>query len=320
MPPTGPIIAPSSKTAGLLSSCKCPPGKSSASEEITNFKGRQDELPFINIAGYLKSCGILVPEVLTYSAQTKIMVLEDLGDDLLATIIEKTPPADHVKIYEKSLDLLARLQKATSSNQDESCLAFRRSFDATLLNWEFDHFREYGIERLTGVRLNPKDLFTFESLTRAISAEIESFEYVFTHRDFQSRNIIMHRDNLYLIDFQDALMGPRAYDLVALLRDSYIKIEEPKLEHLVEHFAGKMGFEIKAFRREFHLVTVQRKLKDAGRFVYIDKIKGNPNYLKFIPTSLGYVLDALKKLPEYSELSKLIEKYVAKYAENPETA
>ncbi len=292
---------------------KMPLGKASASEEITNFNGTHKELPFINVARFLKSHGINVPEVRRYYEDDHIMILDDLGDNIMAKIVEGGGDDVRQAWYRRAVDLLIELQKKTSVSHKFECVALQRSFDATLLNWEFDHFLEYGIEERRLKKMGDADRDLFVKETRKISAAISELPYGFTHRDFQSRNILIVGDDLYLIDFQDALMGPAAYDLVSLLRDSYVKLSEPLLDRLIEYYCDKKGRDCKTFRHEFDLVTCQRKLKDAGRFVYIDRVKKNPDFLKYIPTSLGYVQSAMIKLPECQPLYEMLKKYVPEW-------
>jgi len=116
----------------------------------------------------------------------------------------------------------------------------------------------------------------------------------FTHRDYQSRNImVLDGGEQAVIDFQDALLGPRQYDLVSLLRDSYVTLDQQFIGRMVRRYlvvtAGGGGAEMDEgqFREVFDLLTIQRKLKDAGRFVYIDRVKGNPDFLRFVPVALA---------------------------------
>jgi hypothetical protein len=101
------------------------------------------------------------------------------------------------------------------------------------------------------------------------------------------------------IDFQDALLGPRVYDLVALLNDSYQEFDRAFVEARLGEFAASMGY-AEADRaqlvHEFDYVTVQRKLKDAGRFVFIDRVKENPAFLRFVVPTIRKVSDALERL------------------------
>lgn len=293
-----------------------PVGKSSVSEEITNFKGVHKELPFINIDMFLASLGLPVPKIEKYDEAERIMVLEDLGDDLLAGYVKDADPKTREKWYKKAVDLLIEVQKKTSGVKDgERCVALKRSFDAYLLNWEFDHFREYLIEARLGKEMEKNDRELFERETRKITGEITKMPYCFTHRDFQSRNLIV-RENEYLslIDFQDALMGPCVYDLVALLRDSYVELEWGMVTGLVEYYSKKGPFisGSKVVQKWFNLVTLQRKMKDAGRFVYIDRVKKNQNFLQFISASLRYVRNALE-MTGNDELFNVLKKYVPEW-------
>ncbi len=297
-----------------------PPGLSSVSEEITNYKGPKNELPFINVQRYLKSVQLPVPEVHAWVPEEGLMILEDLGDRLLETYLKDTTEVLRLSFYKRAIDLLVQVQKKTQrgeGNKFVDCIAFHRSFDETLLNWEFDHFLEYGIEDRFKIKLPEEEKKFFTEQTRKITQEILKAPSLFVHRDFQSRNLILKDYELYLLDFQDALQGPEAYDLVALLRDSYIELSGEAVEKLVDYFLEarkKIGFPVqdeKAFRRLFHLVTLQRKLKDTGRFQFIHTVKGNPDFLVSVPTSLRYIQSAFEQLPEYQPLQKWIGKYVS---------
>ena len=285
-----------------------PKGKSSASEEITNYEGEHRELPFINMDRYLKDIGLNVPDIQRYDDDDRIMILEDLGDDLMSKIVDGLDAEKLGKHYEKAVDLLVDIQRRSDGNRSDSCIAFKRSFDAKLLNWEFDHFLEYGLEA-QGAKIPQKDLDEFKRQTRSITQKIEGMKYGLTLRDFQSRNIIMKDGLHYIIDFQDALMGPKLYDLVSLLRDSYIELDYSLVFRLVDYYASKVGRNSSEARKEFDLITIQRKMKDAGRFVYIDKVKGNSSYLKYISTSLQYITSALERISEYESLLNILIKY-----------
>ncbi|MFH1830049.1 MAG: phosphotransferase [Pseudomonadota bacterium] len=290
-----------------------PKGKASVSEEITNFNGTHEELPFINVANYLSKAGLPVPKILHYSKEHHLLILEDLGDHLMAKEVKDADDEKRLHWYKKAIDLLVQLQRNTKDGNADSCIAFARSFDSRLLNWEFDHFLEYGIEARNCISMDKEDKSIFEEATQEISSKIEAMPYGFTHRDFQSRNLLINDGEFTMIDFQDALLGPRVYDLVSLTRDSYVRLSDDMVDELIEYYATKVGRTDRDIRGEFDLVTVQRKLKDAGRFVYIDRIKGNPNFLPYIPTSLTYVQSALARLPEYENLYKVLCKYVPEW-------
>src|SRR5205814_9637471 len=118
----------------------------------------------------------------------------------------------------------------------------------------------------------------------------------FTHRDYQSRNLMVRpTGKIAWIDFQDALLGPRVYDLVALLNDSYQEFDRAFVEARLPEFAATSNYDAAdapSLVREFDYVTVQRKLKDAGRFVFIDRVKHNPSFLHFVTPTVRKVRDA----------------------------
>ena len=292
---------------------KMPEGKSSVSEEITNFDGKCDELPFINVCKYLSHIQIPVPKIHFFDKILGIMILEDLGDDMMFNLLGTADDKSIENLYKQAISLLVDIQKKSENGTSDDCIAFARSFDAELLDWEFDHFIEYGIEARLGKPMKDSDLEIFQRESRIITEKIEAMPYGFTHRDFQSKNIIVKNDRLYLIDFQDALLGPTAYDLVALLRDSYFELSSKLLSELVGFYAEKIERNPDEVWKDFDLVTVQRKLKDTGRFIYIDRVKGNSWFLQHIPKSLGYVRTALERLPEHRALLDTLTDYIPEW-------
>ncbi|MBL7685443.1 MAG: phosphotransferase [Deltaproteobacteria bacterium] len=295
---------------------KMPQGLASVSEEITNYTGDKNELPFVNIQKYLESIDLPVPKIHAWIPEEGLMILEDLGDRLLETYLKDTTELLRISFYKRAIDLLVEMQQKTTKKKSEDCIAFHRSFDENLLNWELDHFLEYGIEDRFQIKIPENEKSVFNEFTRKITREIIQTPYCFVHRDFQSRNLILKDYNFYLLDFQDALLGPPIYDLVALTRDSYIELSMDAVQTLLEYFIEKrrqadLAFEDEnKIRRLFHLVTLQRKLKDTGRFQFIHTVKKNSNFLVSVPSSLRYIRQAFEALPEFEPLRVWIAKYV----------
>ncbi|MDO8644775.1 MAG: phosphotransferase [bacterium] len=295
-----------------------PPGKSSVSEEITNYQGGLPEIPFLNIVRFLAQGGIPVPKIYREFPEKKLILLEDLGNETIEKRFERKPEEKEFW-YKKAIDLLIQLQQKTTTLGFD-CVALQRSFDQTLLNWELDHFREYGIEARLDKQITDEDKKSFEKWSRLISQTMLQAPYVLTHRDYQSRNLMIRNESLVLIDFQDALLGPVAYDLVALLRDSYCDLSPALLKKLIGYFVEKRNEQFKfslnlqAFEKLFDWVTIQRKLKDAGRFVFIDRVKKNSSFLPFIPRSLQHVKEAFERQEELKDFFELLKKYVPEFS------
>jgi aminoglycoside/choline kinase family phosphotransferase len=235
------------------------------------------------------------------------VLLEDLGDDTLAHLLA-AQPARREELYVRAVTDLARAQAALAPLPAGSIVA-SRAFDEALLSWEIHHFREWALEA-RGVALSAADRALFDGLAERLARRIAAWPRAFVHRDYQSRNLMVRADGrLCWIDFQDALLGPRVYDLVALLNDSYQVFDRAFVEARLDDFArarGLGGADDRAqLGREFDLVTVQRKLKDAGRFVFIDRVKGNPSFLPFVEPTLAKVRASLARLGDDADMRAL---------------
>jgi hypothetical protein len=272
------------------------------------------ELPFLNVQRYLDRIGVRVPRVLLDAVKDGFIVIEDLTDRTLEAALLEGPPRS--EIYRRAIDQLARLRAHAEANPDPHCLAWTRAFDEELYHWEFDHFIEYGL-LARGAKPSEDELQTLRRHFARVSHQLAAAPRGFTHRDYQSRNImVLDSGEQVVIDFQDALQGPRQYDLVALLRDSYVELDRPLIDEMLarylERFAAEGGprLDREEFVSFFDLLTVQRKLKDAGRFVFIDRVKKNPSYLVHIPSSLKYVRDALARRPDLEEVRGILQRHV----------
>jgi N-acetylmuramate 1-kinase len=293
-----------------------PPGSGRASEE-GGAGAVPTELPFVNVQRYLDRLGVRVPRILSQDEAAGMLVLEDLGDVTFERALEG---ADRVALYTEAVRLLARMRADAERTSDPACLAFGRSFDEALYDWELHHFREWGLEAWSGRKPVGPERDELDAVFRRIAARLAEEPRGFTHRDYQSRNLMVKDGELVVIDFQDALMGPRQYDLVALLRDSYVELPGDLVSAMLDEYIvaferrTRTRVEPAPFKRLFDLLTVQRKLKDAGRFEYINRVKGNPGFLVSIPASLRYVKAALDRLPELGDLRRLVGRYVPELA------
>lgn len=282
-------------------------------EEVTK-GGAPAVNPFVDVQRYLDGVGVRVPAIHAFDEAEGLMVLEDLGDEMLETrLLAGAPPAP---LYERAIDQLARL-RARAEARPGGCVAFGRRFDRDLYRWELEHFVEWGLEAWKGGKLTPGERSVVDREFDRIARALEEEPAGFTHRDYQSRNLmVLPSGEQAVIDFQDALLGPRQYDLVALLRDSYVELDVPLVEAMLQRwldrFAAEGGprLDHASFRAAFDLLTVQRKLKDAGRFVFIDRVKGNPGFLPSIPASLRYVRDAFARRPDLAELQGVLARHV----------
>jgi N-acetylmuramate 1-kinase len=274
------------------------------------------ELPFINVQRYLARAGAAVPAIYRYDLERGLLYLEDLGDITFESRVAAAGDEVRGRYYRQAIDQLVALQSFAGAHPDPDCVAFSRGFDYELLKWELDHFREYGLEA-QGFMPTASEREELERVFRRVAEELAAEPRGFVHRDYQSRNLMVQDvdggPRLRIIDFQDALLGARVYDLVGLLRDSYVALSPSLLDALVGHYVAKAQIDAARFERLFDLQVVQRKLKDAGRFVFIDRVKGNPSFLVHIPNSLDYVARSLSRLPELSSLREILANYLAQF-------
>lgn len=280
-----------------------------------NEKGRR--WPFLEVRDLLEERGIRVPKVLGDATSEGLLLVEDLGDDTLARYLEQHPDRREA-MYRHAVRDLAAAQKALRDLPQSSIVA-ERAFDFDLLRWEVDHFREWALEA-RGVHLEGEERRQFDEAAAEIARRVEALPRGFVHRDYQSRNLMVTgepgQEQLVWIDFQDALLGPRVYDLVALLNDSYQTFDDAFVAARLDEFAAHHGLDAEGRRavgHEFDLVTVQRKLKDAGRFVFIQHKKGDASYLRFIEPTVEKARRALARLPGDAVLAGL-EGLLARHA------
>ncbi len=287
-------------------------------EEIGGGGGAE---PFLEVLAYLEGEGVRVPAVVGRDDEHDVLFVEDLGRWTLLDICRAEELPDELRGsgwddletgYLRAVALLVQMKVATGDAGDRPGPWRERSFDRTMLEGEWEHFVQHLLCDFASRPELSEDPRVREG-GRYLVERILEMPQIFTHRDFQSSNLVVAQGELGLLDFQDALMGPDVYDLVALARDSYVVLPDPLLERVITRYcaglaqAGLLCGTVDELRRRFDLVTVHRKCKDAGRFVYIDRVKGNPAFLRHIPASLGYVRAALDRLPELGELREALD-------------
>ncbi len=285
-------------------------------EEVTTAGTEGARWPFLEVAALLAERGVSVPKIHGEACDQGLLLIEDLGDDTLAAYLEANPEG-RAAIYTRAVTDLARAQRALA-DLPEGSIVRTRAFDEALLRWELEHFREWGLDALEKP-LDPESLAAWNAVADRLAGRIAAWPRGFVHRDYQSRNLMVRRapdgaPELVWIDFQDALLGPSVYDLVALLNDSYQSFDRPFQEARLDEYAAERGLD-RAGREElgrrFDVLTVQRKLKDAGRFIFIDRVKKNPSFLPYFEPSLAKVRGALARLSDEEDM-RWIERMLAR--------
>lgn len=286
-----------------------PPDERSEEGPIDDAVEVMPERPFVNLQRFLSSRGVRVPHIYPQDASDRVLVLEDLGDTTLFTALSQG--ASKAELYPQIVDLLAKMHQ-NCEQIGVDCIASTRSFDQGLLRWELEHFLEWGHDALVGK--SPAVCATLNPVFDRICSRIAELPIGFVHRDFQSKNLLALDDGSWgIIDFQDALRGPRAYDLVALLCDSYVDLDTEFQRAMLGRYASQRNLPVQSIEAEFWLIAAQRKLKDAGRFIYLDRVKSNPDFLRWFPQSLVYAHRALERIEEGPAVNAVLSERIPGY-------
>jgi aminoglycoside/choline kinase family phosphotransferase len=272
-------------------------------------------LPFVNVARLLSQMPVPIPEILDQAEDLGVLALEDLGDVTLQAHLGAATPAEHAALYRQSVALIATLQRRGAELESSEYLPYGIAFDVEKLTWEMDFFVNHFLEAYRGVVLSASARDALRAEFAVMVETLASEPRVLCHRDYHSRNLMLHNGKLFIIDFQDARMGPDTYDIVSLLRDSYVDLPEGTVDELIAYFLAIKGTTEQAdeFRRRFDLMALQRNLKALGTFGFQTTARLNPVYIQYIPRTLRHVRNNLDALPHFSRLADLLSTHVEEF-------
>ena len=268
-----------------------------------------DAMPFVSIARLLAAVPLPVPRILHHSNALGILGLEDLGDVTLQAHLGAASPAEHAALYRQAVTLIVRMQQRAEELRSDEYPPYRIAFDVEKLTWELEFFVKHYLVAYKGATFSDDEREQLRAEWSGIVEELAGEPRVLCHRDYHSRNLMLHHGQLYMIDFQDARMGPDTYDLVSLLRDSYVDLMPQQVDELTAFFLALKGIsgQDEAFRRRFDLMALQRNLKALGTFGYMTTSRNNTVYIQYIPRTLTYVRANLAKYPRFERLRHLLE-------------
>jgi N-acetylmuramate 1-kinase len=270
-------------------------------------------LPFVNVATLMARMPVPIPAVLGHADDLGVLALQDLGDVTLQAHLGAASPAQHAALYRQSVALIATLQRRGAELASPEFLPYGIAFDVEKLTWELDFFTKHFLEAYRGITLADDERAALRAEFGGLVDELAAEPRVLCHRDYHSRNLMLHEGQLYLIDFQDARMGPDTYDLVSLLRDSYVDLPDQTVEDLIAYFLALKGTpDDPEFRSRFNVMALQRNLKALGTFGYQTTARRNPVYIQYIPRTLRYVRRNLA-LPRFARLRDLLATHVEEF-------
>jgi aminoglycoside/choline kinase family phosphotransferase len=274
-----------------------------------------EKLSFVNVARLLARMPVPIPAVLGHAGDIGVLALEDLGDLSLQAHLGVASPAEHGALYRQAVSLIATMQRRGAELESPEYIPYSIAFDVDKLMWELDFFIKHFVEAYRGVVIPPAAREALRSEFAVLIEQHAAEPRVLCHRDYHSRNLMLHEGQLYIIDFQDARMGPDTYDLVSLLRDAYVDLPDQTVDQLIAYFLavkGHPGTE-REFRARFDLMALQRNLKALGTFGYQTTARRNPVYIQYIPRTMKYIRDNLDHMPRFGRLLELLAAHVEEF-------
>ncbi|MDH4312335.1 MAG: phosphotransferase [Gammaproteobacteria bacterium] len=269
--------------------------------------GKEDVGPYLRVAAMLQDIGVHAPRILERSERDGFLLLTDLGTTMYLTELTKPGGAD--ALYADALAALVRIQ-----SRGAQAAAELPPYDEKLLRFEMSLFPDWLLQRHLSMELSTREAQVLQAGMDALVANALGQPQVFVHRDYHSRNLMVcPAANPGIIDFQDAVRGGLTYDLVSLLRDSYISWPQERVVAWALDFrrlavaAGlPAGRDDAQFLRWFDLMGVQRHLKVGGIFARLFHRDGKPGYLADIPRTLQYAVNSCARHADFGELGDLI--------------
>jgi len=270
---------------------------------------KENVAPYLAVAALLERCGVHVPHVEASDARQGFVLLEDLGS--LPYLTRLRAGADPDALYADALAALLRIQLRGRALAREL-----PPYDAAVLEREMALMPEWFCARHLGLVLDDAERALLHGSFAFLIAEALAQPVVLVHRDYHSRNLmVVERDNPGIIDFQDALAGPCAYDLASLLKDCYIDWPRPRVEAWVSRFRAQLiagggdgGRDGATYLRWFDLIGLQRHIKVLGIFARLWYRDGKSGYLGDLPRTLEYVRDAAWRYAELHEFARWVER------------
>lgn len=261
---------------------------------------KEDVRPWLRMRDLLDAGGVRVPRVLARDVDAGFLLLEDLGGPTVAQLIDDANADAHM---DAAIAQLLRLQSLALPVDVPV-------FGEALLQRDAGLFEEWFLRRHLGLELDCGDAERLQLAQRRLMDNALAQPRVPTHRDYMPRNLMPVPNGPAVLDFQDMVLGPIAYDPVSLLRDAFLSWPETRVDGWLCRYharAAEAGLPVPAldvFLRDADWCGVQRHLKILGIFARLHHRDGKPRYLADAPRFLAY-LDAV--VPKYRELDPLRE-------------
>jgi N-acetylmuramate 1-kinase len=272
--------------------------------------------PFLSVRDHFAKHGVSVPAVVGKNPDKGLILLEDLGDlTLERKFWENQSQQLALPYYRQAIDELIKMHYPATFDKTD-CTAFKIEFDVDKLMWEMNYGREHLLVKLCEIKLSEIEKRELEKVFLKICSFLHAEPKYIAHRDYHSRNVMLKHGKARVIDFQDARLGPVQYDLVSLLRDSYVNMEEPIARELIGYYLDKRkevvapgqleDISLEKFMRTYEVQTIQRCFKACGSFASFFNLRSDTRYLKYLVPTLQTVKKSLWAFDEYRPFYDLL--------------
>jgi N-acetylmuramate 1-kinase len=263
----------------------------------------EDVRPWLRMRDLLEHGGVRVPRVLARDVDAGFLLLEDLGGPTLAQVLDSANADDY---FEAAIDQLLRLQAIVPPTE-------MGEFGEALLQRDAGLFEEWFLGRHLGLVLDCEDSESLQLVQRRLMDNALTQAQVLTHRDFMPRNLMPTKPDLAVLDFQDCVRGPVAYDAISLFKDAFLSWPLARVDgwlaqyHQRARAAGLPVPTLAQFQRDADWLGIQRHLKILGIFARLHYRDGKTKYLPDVPRFIAYLDEVLPRYPELQPLARLLE-------------
>ncbi len=272
-------------------------------------KYKKENQAFICFSKVFFENGFKVPEILGVSDDQLIYLESDLGDTTVFTYVKNEGNRKKsISVYSKCMSELLNFQFNALKFIDPKHCYEGEAFNRQLMLNDIDKFCDYCIKEHTV--LDPAIIKNSEGIKDLVDEIMKTDMNFFMYRDFQPRNIMMHKDVLYFIDYQSGRKGPLQYDVASFLYSGSIEINEEEREALLEAYLHEMddkyNYKKEKFRQSFYLFVLIRLIQVLGSYGYTYHNRKEENYLVKMSKALEN-MDSIKDKIEVKSVRELIE-------------
>jgi len=251
---------------------------------------------FVQMTTLMRELGVDTPEI--YCCHGRLVVVEDLSDNLLTLKTREMNPAELESEYKRQIDDLLRFQEKSVGHAKRDMPCFGLAFDMEKLAYEIKFTDEHYISGYLKHYPRPETREVTKSEWGRILGQLAEQTEVLAHRDLHSRNIIRKGKRSVWIDYQDARMGRRQYDLASLLLDPYENLPWDTTRRLADYYYSRLSdrtnppWSYDRFIDLYELSGLQRIYKALGTFGYQARVVGVDTYVQFMAPAV----DKLRKI------------------------